>query len=378
VADKGAVENKDGVSQDLANYAKKKPSAADYILHAARKSGRSPFQLFREFLRLRRKSGRLTISEDVQYGVYDLTRYSPEDQERFMSISVHWPLTRVCCDMTWQATTEDKWLCSHILASSDVAIPETVAVIDKTQRSYPGTRKIGSIDELRSFFTSAGALPLFGKENRGMVSAGVFLAESADAEQIYFKGADPMRYETFWEEFVGKNPYLLQRIVKNHSFFDPFSPTLATVRLVVLVTPEGVKTPTAVLKLPSSTNIADSFWRPGNLACNLDVKTGQILMARTKSPLETTDHEVHPETGTPLIGKTLPHWDGLLEMARGCAEIFAPVRYQSMDIAITESGPVLIEINTGGGFDLPQLASGKGFLTEEVKAFLRECGWKDV
>jgi hypothetical protein len=49
-----------------------------------------------------------------------------------------------------------------------------------------------------------------------------------------------------------------------------------------------------------------------------------------------------------------------------------------MDIGITQAGPVLIEINTGGGFDLPQLASGEGFLTDEVRDFFRACGYRKL
>ena len=40
-----------------------------------------------------------------------------------------------------------------------------------------------------------------------------------------------------------------------------------------------------------------------------------------------------------------------------------------MDVAITPAGPLLVEINTGGGFNLPRLASGCGFLTDEVRDF---------
>ena len=29
----------------------------------------------------------------------------------------HWPITHTCCDMTWQATTEDKFLCSQMLTA---------------------------------------------------------------------------------------------------------------------------------------------------------------------------------------------------------------------------------------------------------------------
>ena len=66
----------------------------------------------------------------------------------------------------------------------------------------------------------------------------------------------------------------------------------------------------------------------------------------------------------------------MLEIARTCSQVFAPIRYQSMDVAITPNGPKLIEINTGGAFDLPQLASGCGFLTDEVLHFFTDCGVK--
>ena len=71
---------------------------------------------------------------------------------------------------------------------------------------------------------------------------------------------------------------------------------------------------------------------------------------------------------------TLPLWDDVLDLAHACSLIFTPVRYQSMDVATTPAGPMLIEINTGGGFDLPQLVSGRGFLTDEVQEFFSECG----
>jgi hypothetical protein len=49
-----------------------------------------------------------------------------------------------------------------------------------------------------------------------------------------------------------------------------------------------------------------------------------------------------------------------------------------MDIAIAQDAPVLIEINTGGGFNLPQLASGEAFLSDEVRDFFRACGYSKL
>lgn len=372
----GHTENSHAVTRDQADQNKTKPTLVEYLRHAQKKSGRHPLSLVREFRRLHRGCGKLTWPEYFQYGLYDKTRHSPEDQSRFLSIATHWPITHVCCDMTWQTTTEDKWLSSHLLARSSIKVPKTLAVIDKTERVFPETHKIATAEHLRDFVTSQDLLPLFGKENRGICSFGAFLVQDADESAMVLKGHGRLGYDTFMDQFVGATPYLLQRLESNHSFFDRYTDNLATVRVCVLVGKDGIKIPFAVLKLPSRDNVADSFWRPGNLACNLDLQSGKILTVRSKDYFGTTDHSVHPDTGEPLLGEIVPMWDRVLDLAHNCAPIFQPVRYQSMDIAITPDGPVLIEINTGGGFDLPQLASGEGFLTDEVRDFFQACGYR--
>ncbi|MEO3428822.1 sugar-transfer associated ATP-grasp domain-containing protein [Pelagibius sp. CAU 1746] len=364
------------VSHDRADQSKAKPPIAEYLRHAQQRSGRGPFELVREYFRLHRGPGRITLPEYIQYGVYDRQRHSPVGQARFITNTLHWPITHACCDMTWQATTEDKWLCSHILARSDIPVPQTLAVIDRSARRYPGTEKIATAAELRAFMTAPGVLPAFGKENRGICSFGAFLVETADNEGLALAGRGRVGYEACIDELVGDTPYLLQRLERNHDFFQRYTDALATVRLCILIADDGVKIPFAVLKLPARGNVADSFWRPGNLACKLDVASGEILTARTKDPLGTTDHDADPVSGAPLVGEHLPIWERVIELARNCAPIFRPVRYQSMDVAITPNGPVLIEINTGGGFDLPQLATGEGFLTDEVRDFFRACGYR--
>jgi hypothetical protein len=353
-----------------------KPTVYDLLRHAQKKSGRPAFEMLREFMRLNRGHGKLTWPEYVQYGVYDKSRHSPEDQARFLTNTLHWPITRACCDMTWQATTEDKWLCAHILAQSAIRVPATLAVIDRSDRAYPATHKISTAEQLRDFMRRQDLLPLFGKENRGICSFGAFLAVAADDNAMLLKGQGWLSYQDCIEQFVGTRPYLLQPVQRNHGFFDRYTDVLATVRVCVLISGDGIKIPFAVLKLPSRDNVADSFWRPGNLACKVDLQSGRILTVRSKHALGTTDHTVHPDTGEPLLGETVPMWDRVLDLAHRCAPIFQPVRYQSMDIGITQAGPVLIEINTGGGFDLPQLASGEGFLTDEVRDFFRACGYR--
>ena len=144
--------------------------------------------------------------------------------------------------------------------------------------------------------------------------------------------------------------------------------------MVNLLKKDGLHCPIAVIKLPQGDNIADAFWRDGNLACEIDVKSGRILTVVRRNGPDMDFLKDHPDVPD-LIGLTLPHWDRLREINERAAGIFAPLRYQSTDIAITQDGPVVVELNYGGGFDLPQNASGRGMLTPDVRAFFEDCGY---
>ncbi|MEM9170353.1 MAG: sugar-transfer associated ATP-grasp domain-containing protein [Pseudomonadota bacterium] len=365
------------VKTDEAAYAGGAPPLAHYLLHASKKSGRGAFSMIPEYLRLCRGRGRLTLPEYVQYGVYD-PALSREEQDRFITNTLHWPITHQCCDMTWQAATEDKWLCGQILERAGLPTPQTLAVIDRTDRTYPGANKIETAQALRDFALAQDGAPFFGKQNRGICSFGVFMATKGEADRLHFNGKPAQTYGAFFDDFVGDQSYLVQSVETNHPFFEPYTDNLATVRVCLLLTDAGVHIPFTVLKLPGGENIADSFWRPENVACDVDPTTGRIRTARTKTAVGTTDIRTMPGTDRALVGETIPMWKDLIDLAHRCAAIFEPVRYQSMDIAVTADGPVLIEINTGGGFDLPQLASGRGFLTDEVCDFFRSRGYTKV
>jgi len=134
--------------------------------------------------------------------------------------------------------------------------------------------------------------------------------------------------------------------------------------------------PFAVLKIPSSTNIADNYWRKDNLIADVDFESGVIRRAIRGKGVNLEEIIKHPETGENLVGQVLPDWQEVIQVNKFCAQLFAPLRYQSLDIALSSEGPIVVEVNTGCSFELPQFASGKGFLTDDVRNFFESCGWQ--
>ncbi|WP_224815089.1 sugar-transfer associated ATP-grasp domain-containing protein [Hasllibacter sp. MH4015] len=350
-----------------------KLSVSEMVAYAAKKSGRSALQIGREFQALNRSVRKINMEEYLRWGLYDDTRFDDAKRAEFISNDVHWPIAHKVNKRSWQASAEDKMMAASVLSTGGVAVPETVAVIDHSQRIYPGIEKVGSPEQLRDVIKALGTSKLFGKMRDGMVSFGAFRVRDADATHIICDGLDPMTYEAFFREHLAGDAYLLQRRLDNHSDLDPFASGLATVRMLNLVRQQDVYCPIAIISMPQGDNVADTLWRSGNIACEVDVASGQIktIVRRNGHDIDfLPDHDVNAG----LMGMTLPHWDKLREMNERAARIFEPIKFQSTDIAITQDGPVVVELNYGSGFGLPQNASGRGLLNPVVRGFFEQNG----
>jgi hypothetical protein len=344
---------------------------ADLIAYAARKSGLSALRIARDHLRMARSPARINLVEFVRTGLYDPGRFSEAERARFISNDLHWPVAHQCNDTRWSGVAEDKVLAGTILGAGGVPVPRALAVADRTPRDYPGLPRLDTPQALQAFLADQ-PKPVFAKTVAGMVSFGALRIEAADGHGLTCTGHGTVPYAEFLEGAKWRDAYLLQPALDNHAALAPFATGLATIRMVNLVTADGVRCPAAVLKLPAAGNVADAFWRPGNLACALDPATGTVRTVARRG-IETEFLSDHPETPG-LMGLTLPDWEALREVNARAARLFAPIRYQSTDIALTPDGPVVVELNYGGGFDLPQYASGEGLLTDEMRAFLDTCG----
>lgn len=257
-------------------------------------------------------------------------------------------------------------------------MPTTVCVIDTSKRLFPGTLKLDTTEALIEFFQSKPNLPLFAKAQNSMWSAGSFIIEAGDSTHISVKNEEPMTYDDFLDSFISNASYILQETVGKHTFFDGITEATPTVRLINLTNEYGVLTPYAILKLPMGDNIADNFWRPGNLVCSLDIESGEIQTIVSQNENTLIQHESLPGSERKFIGETFPFWKEISELNEDVALLHFLIAFSSTDIAITNEGPVVIEVNSGSALELPQIATGKGFLTDEVREFFKAAGSKII
>jgi len=362
------------IFSDQENQYHRRSSMAASLRLASQKTGKTPLSMVFDYWKVRKSIGKLSIGDFFNYRLYE-DRYSKSDREAFVSDSLHWPITDLCSDITWRSNTEDKWLSYELLNRHGLRTPVTLAVVDKGLRDYGNHLKISDAGSLGDFLGKVESFPIFAKPNREMASFGVFIVTGFDNGIASLGEQGEFTCEDVMEKVIGEKCYLFQELIENHPEIRKLTDFTPTVRTMNLVDNDRIITPVTLLKIPVGENIADNYWREGNLLCNLNPDSGEILrVIRGKGP-EMEELEDHPETGAKLLGLAWPYWQELRALNEACARFFAPVRYQSLDIAVAPDGPLVVEINSGGSFELPQLASAEGFLSPEVSRFFQSCGW---
>jgi hypothetical protein len=186
-----------------------------------------------------------------------------------------------------------------------------------------------------------------------------------------------MRVEDLVPAMLKGAGYVIQRRLQAApALASEFGRRLWSARLLVLLTPDGPVIHRAVAKIATGHNPADNFWRAGNMLGAIDIADGRIIRVVRGTGLDQRLNEPHPDTGRPIVGTRIPAWRTLIKMVRQASGVFAGIRTQSWDVALTNRGPVLLEVNFGGDLNLAQLAFGKGVLDETYADHLRRCGYQ--
>ena len=140
---------------------------------------------------------------------------------------------------------------------------------------------------------------------------------------------------------------IVQERLGNHASLAQLSATdaLQCTRMVTVATRTGdVELLFAFQKLIVGAHVIDNSVgnRTGNLVVAVDPARGTLGTAfGDGAPCPT-----HPVTGRAIAGFLLPHWSEARALVARAARCFRPLRAIGWDVALTETGPALLEGNT--------------------------------
>lgn len=338
-------------------------------LAARRETGKGLTDQAGEILRLRRDFGQLGPSEYYQFALYDDRRFDYEAKRAFIGWKGERALHRRMNSQGWWALSWDKILFYSLLRAGGLPHPPLVAIYDPKGRFLDGLPTLRSRQALADFLLGEAELPLFVKPSHGVYGRGANTLLAANpAHGTVTTQTGEVTIEDFLDglDTVHSDGQIFQQRIRPHSLVtEVCGDRPSSVRMLAMVTRDGIAPVHAVWKIPTGTNIIDNFQhgRSGNLLGAVDVADGRVKrvvgMAGDDRIQERT---THPDTGMQLTDLQLPDWNDLTALAEAAGRLLPRYRILHFDIALTDDGPALLEVNLSGDCDLHQLASGQGLM----------------
>lgn len=111
----------------------------------------------------------------------------------------------------------------------------------------------------------------------------------------------------------------------------------------------------AMVRLPTRMSHGKANLHQGAVGVGIDLLSGRTLYGVLQN--EATDE--HPDTGVPVLGIQVPHWDILLELAARCYDLTG-LGYLGVDLVLDRDlGPLILELNARPGLSI-QIANRAG------------------
>ncbi len=343
------------------------------LLNEALSFGKRKEDIDREIDLLKNCPGQITEHEYYYYRLWE-TKYP----ETFAGREIRFKANDICNSKSWLASASNKLLFYIILNGADIPYPNIKALVHSAWE-FPNTLAIKSFSDLLEFLYSPSNYPFFAKPVYGSHGLGAISAEKLTDGQIHLNDGSKLTPIQLIESFPFGKGYIIQKLLKpDFKFSELNSETIYTCRLLILNTLKSDSEGKALgpiihrgaLKIATGQNVADNFWLPGNLLASVDVKTGKIKRAI----LNTENGLVFdPIQCGYLKDFKIPGWEDACSLAIRAASVFSGLRLQSWDIAITNEGPVALELNCTGDFNLLQLGQEKGVYDYVFSEHLNLC-----
>ncbi len=321
--------------------------------------------------------GRLTVDEFFYYRAYDPAVFPERELPRLLGKRAAMRFHLLCNDRTNFAIVHDKALFYTLVKGAGFSVPESIAIY--APRKRPGYPTLQSKESLAGFLRDNARWPLFAKPIDGMYSIGALRLDGRDGDglAIHNAGVEPLSAFVDYATRMSDVGYLFQAVEKPSAFSqENFADTLGCIRFFVLCSEAEPQIESAVIKIPSGRGNADNYWRDGNMLGAIDLASGEIVRAISGTGENLIEVETHPATGARLKGMRIPEWDEFKRVVLEASGLLPGVKTQSWDIALSEKGPMLLEVNFGGDVNLHQLAHRRGILTDSYLAHLKRCGVK--
>lgn len=176
-------------------------------------------------------------------------------------------------------------------------------------------------------------------------------------------------------ETLGHDPRIFESVIRQTKQFSDFNASsVNTVRFMTTLYPDGsAKVIATFIKIGRAGKCVDNAGVGGNVDVCVNMKNGEVMYAiQFDGWRNAKEIEKHPDSGNQLNGVIIENWEAIKAEVIRYQQAFPWCKAAGWDIAITDEGPVVIEVN-----DMWD-TTGQYFIRRGWRNEIRDCymAWK--
>jgi len=164
---------------------------------------------------------------------------------------------------------------------------------------------------------------------------------------------EPLTLREFFDRYIASvsGGRLVEEYLDQHPSYKAFNATSVNTLRVWAYAPENqaARILGAYLRIGRGGSLVDNH-EAGGIIAPIDFETGTLRPAVDGQPTHRV-YRTHPDSGNPIDGVRLEFWPEAMNLAAATLTAFPKTRLAGLDIAVTPSGPVVIELNNYPGLD---------------------------
>ena len=333
----------------------------------------SRLKVMRDYFSLYRAKG-LTHEE---YYEFEFEKRSEEFRRDFLGLNEQHYYLDLLNPLKYMSLARNKYMTHKMLENTGIRTSELYCYYQPEARYTVATECASDI---------AGVLSIL--KDKGVQSCVIKTTESSHGDNVWvIKSIDYQDNDATLTRFdgqaltlssvLGNDALIFESVVRQTEQFTAFNASsVNTVRFMTALYPDGsAKIVATFIKIGRAGRCVDNAGGGGNVDVCVDVETGEIRYAiQFDGWHNVKDIDCHPDSGNPLNGVIIENWDAVKAEVIRFQQAFPYCKVVGWDIAITDEGPVVIEINDFWD------RTGQFFIRKGWRNEIRECylAWKAI
>lgn len=286
-----------------------------------------------------------------RFGMFKKDYTDFDKMKSFVPQNAYYPYSKVK-DTRYNLLIDDKIIFHDIMSYYGLPVPKRYFTF--RNNAFRDSFKILDNKEVDAIINSIKDERIFVKRSSGGGASGISIFTRTDGGIYIDEDGIEVSAEMIKKKFNSES-IIFEKQIRQEKTLAQFNPdTVNTIRILTY----KHQIISATVRFGGKGGFIDNLSR-GGVAVSCDINTGELGEYGMRM-YDIRKYYDHPDSKIKFKGVRITQWNDIVNLVYKTMELLPYYTSVGFDIATTESGPVIIEINTGAGIGLSQIGREYG------------------